>query len=91
MIYIISGKKDEGKTRTQNIICSIIKNRHNNIQQKWGEKDLDGFICNKYFIEKPLSSSIESYEKDLTAGSYHIGYDLIRVFDNKIFITDKPI
>ena len=83
MIYIISGKKNEGKTKTQSIICSIIKNKPDNTQWNSFEVDLDGFICNKYFIEKPLHSSIESYEKDLAMGEYHIGYDLIRVSDNK--------
>ncbi len=84
MIYIITGAKNEGKTKTQQLLISILRNKLGNIQQ-FGETkiDIDGFICKKFFLLQSLPLKVEYNDNNQEPNNHHIGYDLVRVSDQR--------
>lgn len=80
MNFIITGNKNEGKTKTQEQLIAILRKNLEKAQQSRRKKiDIDGFICNKFFLPHPISLSVKYDKNNKEANEHHIGYDLIRV------------
>lgn len=80
MIFIITGKKNEGKTRTQKQLIAILRKNLEKTKQS-REIKIDGFICNKFFLPQPILISVKYDKNNKETNNHHIGYDLIRVSD----------
>ena len=80
MIFIITGVKNEGKTRTLKLISDILINKPGKNQLLNGTNiKLDGFVCNKVFLTEKLRFSAGYDKNNQNINKHHIGYDLMRV------------
>jgi nucleoside-triphosphatase THEP1 len=84
MIFIITGVKNEGKTRTLKLISDILINKPGKSQLLNGTNiQLDGFVCNKVFLTEKSQFSAGYDENNQNINKHHIGYNLMRVSDQR--------